>query len=44
LLPFQAIAVNVALHQWFLKGSPEGMPKCFVLTLRCPNNNYNHFD
>ena len=30
------------LRQWFLTGSPEGMQKCFLLTLRCINN--NHFD
>jgi len=24
--------------------SPEGMPKCFLLTLRCTNNNDHHFE
>jgi len=32
------------LDQWFLTGFPDGMPKRFLVTLICANNNDHHFD
>jgi len=29
---------------WLLTGSTEGTPNCFLLTLRCTNNNDHYFD
>jgi len=44
LPPLAVTKIKLALCPMKNLVVPQGMPKCFLLTIKCTNNNNHHFD